>query len=1009
MRRMRSFVRRSVPWLPATWELGIANEAAGMRRLSTNRVPGSIGHRCLSTLASALAVAVIALLALAAGARADHDEVAHPPGDVSRAYELVSPPYKVSGNGAGEPRFSEGPAQAFNAGVGAHVGERFAVSGTLGAMLLEAPFATATDWALAERGPGEVGWLSHSPVTHSFQDSENYRMMFMQESTPDLSTMMWIGNAGDLPFFEEMGPLGVENDGSSLVSDWGDPPERPSRWEPIGPLTAGQRTDGRPSNLNVFWAPAVSADGSHLAVSGGVRGLAGPGDPTLDAVVVPQPQVLVPGLSSAYVDDVSAGLSDSWPGAGVRTPAAACTGQDGGQAQSRTRIPLRNGDGSLGEQACAPKAPDRDSRLVSDRGSSITWQGADQTIIGTSSANVISRDGSRVFVMAPDPAPAVDLDPVAAGIQTTACAGSLSDGATSCPTQLYVRQKNTDGEVVTRWISRPEADRFDDPMAAALLGPAYFEGASADGSRVFFRTDTPLTVDDPNGATQTPANPDPTTVRSARSWDLYMFELAPGPDGDPATADGDPTGPGSRLTRISAGPAGVSDCSVRPTVVGTAALRFVSEDGERVYFSCAAPLGGIVDRATGTAAGTQGGTPSTHLESNIYLYDATEADPSERYTFVARIPSTPSGSSGNGNLTRCASTAALRGQSVLTNPEVFAIQAVSCWRGSDDGALATFWTLGRLTDDDPHEFGPGASADIYAYDADSDQLVRISAPQGPVDETYQCGPPLAPTRCYADPGMHGGAYQAAANPLLNVAVDPVSGERAVFFESEARLVDGDENSVFDVYRWQDGVLSLVSSGAAGSDGTTYKGNSIDGKNVYLATRDRLTWQDVDSVLDVYTARVGGGISEPGPVVVCVVLSGGCHGGDAPASGSVVRTAVPAAGGAGAGVRARLSIGALGARARRAAARRGVIRVGVRVSRPGVVRVGARARIGGRSVKVAGARRRFARPGAATVRLRLSRRARRALDRGEVLRVRLRAALSGARGRSATVVLKRGNR
>jgi hypothetical protein len=954
---------------------------------------------------AATLIAALALTALAAATPATAQTTPGAPttpGDPTRAYELVSPPYKISGNGAGVPASGGGPAQAYQAGSGAYIGERFAVSGQLGNILLDAPFATATDWAFAQRIDGQTGWQSHSPVTHPFLDSENYRMLQMQAASPALSTFTWIGNAGNLPFFEEMSTLGVASAGSSLISDWGDPPENPTRWEPIAPLHPSQRINLDGVLGRVFPVPAISADGSHLAVSGPVRGVAGDRDPTLDTAH--------PDAEAAYIDDISAGLSDSWPGAGIRTPVAACTGQDGSSIQARTRIPVRSVDGSLGEAICAPPqtSPMRDSRLVSDYGSAFGRFTGNESEISSSIVNVISTDGSRAFFMAPD----------VNGLNGfnypgfTNCVDSAAN--TKCPPQLFVRQENADGEVVTRWISRPEAGRFSGPGQAALLGAAYFEGASADGSKVFFRTNSPLAADDPNGALQAPANPNPTTARGARSWDLYMFELSPGPDGDPATADGDPTGPGSKLTRITAGPTGTADCSTQPNAAQAAALRFSSQDGDRVYFSCSAPLGGVADRAIGTAAGTQGGTPTTADQTNVYLYDANAASAGDRYRFIARIPRTTAGGSAtNQNLTRCASTAGLRGRSVLLDPTAFAEKAVNCWRGAADGTFAAFWTLGRLTADDPHEFGVGASADIYAYDAVSDDLVRVSAPQGLVDETYPCGTPVAATVCYADPGMHSTTVDdSAPNPPLNVVSDPgASGDRVMFFESASRLVDGDQNSVFDVYQWRDGVLSLVSSGADDSDGTTYKGNSADGRNVYLATRDRLTWQDVDAVLDIYTARVNGGIPGPPPAPpTCAVLAGVCRGGGSAPSQSSPESGIPAPrGDVSAGVRRRVGIVRPGARARRRAAHSGVLAVGVRVSQPGVVRLGARARMGGKSVRVAGVRKRVAEAGRKVFRLRLNGRARKVLAGGRKLRLTLRVAQAGALSRSATVSLERGDR
>lgn len=946
----------------------------------------------------AAATVVAGVGATAGAAVADHQGIAHPPGDPTSAYELVSPPYKVSGAGVGSPPTSTTHRvqhQAAGAGIPAYVGERFAVGGDLGATMLDSPFATANDWALAERVSDQLGWQSHSPVPGPFRCSEDYRMQQLQQASPDFSTLIWIGNAGDLPFFEEMCEMGAHNNGSSLVSDWGNPPATPNKWEPIGPLAAAQAFPSILGTGMYFQAPAVSADGSRLAMSGPVRGLAGAGglgctrgtgvwveiatgDPCPDPTVDTIGETFGNTPHSAYIDDISAGLSGSWPGAGVRIPAAACTGA----GAARTEIPARDDNGTPADStddtvaagACPPREPNRDSRLVSAYGSSITWQSEQGSQVGTSNANVISVDGSRTFFMAPDPATG-----------PSACRADTGPG-TRCPAQLYVRQRNADGRVVTRWVSRPDADRLAAGFPASLLGPTYFEGASADGSVVFFRTDSPLTVDDPNGEFQ-PApdtNADPETVRSPTSWDLYMFELAPGPD---------PTGPGSELTRITGGPDGDSDCSTQPTSRNAAALRFSSQDGDRVYFACAAPLsagpGVLPDRDPGLLpGGVQGGAPSMADQTNIYLYDAT----ADRYTFVARIPS-----SDRSDPTRCASTAALRGQAMHSA----GFYRVNCWRGTDDGAFATFWTGGRLTDDDP----VGAeSFDIYGYDAAVDELVRVSAAQGPPEEAYVC----AGVACHADQGLAEGRSHIVANPLLSVVTDPaVSGRRTVYFESASRLVAGDENDVFDVYRWRDGVLSLVSSGAPDSRGAAYKGNSADGRNVYLMTADRLTWQDIDEVADVYTARVGGGIPEPPPPPPpCAVLAGACHGGGVTALAVAPQTGRPGGGDASPAARKRLAVGRPGRRARRRAARSGVVRVRVRVSEAGRVAVIARARVGKRVRRVGRTSRRLARPGAVVVRVRLSRRARAQLRRGRGLRVAIVARSPGAIPDSVRVTLRR---
>jgi hypothetical protein len=67
--------------------------------------------------------------------------------------------------------------------MAAYDGERFAVQGQYGLVLIDGAFAFANDWAFAERVFDELGWRSHSSVTHPFQRLENYRMTQMQEAS----------------------------------------------------------------------------------------------------------------------------------------------------------------------------------------------------------------------------------------------------------------------------------------------------------------------------------------------------------------------------------------------------------------------------------------------------------------------------------------------------------------------------------------------------------------------------------------------------------------------------------------------------------------------------------------------------------------------------------------------------------------------------------------------------------------------------------------------------------
>jgi hypothetical protein len=216
--------------------------------------------------------------------------------------------------------------------------------------------------------------------------------------------------------------------------------------------------------------------------------------------------------------------------------------------------------------------------------------------------------------------------------------------------------------------------------------------------------------------------------------------------------------------------------------------------------------------------------------------------------------------------------------------------------------------------------------------------------------------------------------------------------------------DGDD--VYDVYQWRDGELSLVSSGAVDSQDALYKGNDRSGRNVYFATRDRLTWQDVDAVLDVYTARVGGGIPQPPEPVVCAVLANECQG---PAIGvpTSTKTETDKPGGDGnasPGARKKLTIAGLSKKARRKAARTGNLVVSVRTSKAGKVSAVAKGRVGKRTQRVARKSVQVRKAGKARIKLRLNRAARQRLKSGRALRLTLRVSSQGARSRSMSVRL-----
>ncbi len=97
--------------------------------------------------------------------------------------------------------------------------------------------------------------------------------------------------------------------------------------------------------------------------------------------------------------------------------------------------------------------------------------------------------------------------------------------------------------------------------------------------------------------------------------------------------------------------------------------------------------------------------------------------------------------------------------------------------------------------------------------------------------------------------------------------------RRVIFDSADRLVAADENEVNDVYEWEakgegtcaseaqaGGCLYLLSGGAAGAEPSYFADADAEGRNAFIFTSRRLVAQDKDELVDLYDARVEGGIA-----------------------------------------------------------------------------------------------------------------------------------------------------
>jgi hypothetical protein len=291
-----------------------------------------------------------------------------------------------------------------------------------------------------------------------------------------------------------------------------------------------------------------------------------------------------------------------------------------------------------------------------------------------------------------------------------------------------------------------------------------------------------------------------------------------------------------------------------------------------------------------------------------------------------------------------------------------------------DGERLLFTSVARLTADDTD-----GSRDVYLYDAGDDTLTRTSGVAGGGNGAFDATI----------------AQGAGTQPLEGHSLRSLSEDgRHVFLQTAEALLPADQNTTSDVYEWEDGDLGLITPGASNAL-VRYHTASADGSSVFFSTDESLTPYDDDrGYVDLYVARKGGGFPPPEDPP-----SGACAGPGCP-SKPIVRLRRPAPKSLDfleAPPDVRVLPASVAARRRMAAT--GWLTLRIRVARPGRIVARARARLGGRTRTIAGDSVKVGQAGAAHLRLRLSPAARRRLDAGHALLVRVTARRSGSGGSS----------
>lgn len=400
--------------------------------------------------------------------------------------------------------------------------------------------------------------------------------------------------------------------------------------------------------------------------------------------------------------------------------------------------------------------------------------------------------------------------------------------------QLYVRENGT------RTVQVSASQRtVPDPNGSE---PAAFMAATPDGSHVFFTSCQKLTND--STAVSTASND---CLSGSQGQDLYVYDLDTGTLTD-LTVD---SNVGDALGAAVQGVLGASN------------------DGNYVYFAANGVL------ASGATPGSCQGTHETAGTCSVYLWhDGT-------VRFIASL------GGANDPINDWAGSPTSSAN----------IERAS--RVSADGRVLLFASTQRLTGYDNLPGDPGACdpnhrptgarcQELYRYDATTGQLGCVS-----------CDPTgAAPTgnATLQDIGVTAAPLSPAPFLTRNLSAD---GSR-VFFESVDALVPQDTNgdagcapafagarSCQDVYEWEadgagschssaenGGCLYLISSGKS-PDPSFFADASADGNDVFVYTSDRLVGQDQDQAVDIYDARVNGGLASQNPSSTAPCSGEGC--------------------------------------------------------------------------------------------------------------------------------------
>jgi hypothetical protein len=421
----------------------------------------------------------------------------------------------------------------------------------------------------------------------------------------------------------------------------------------------------------------------------------------------------------------------------------------------------------------------------------------------------ISSDGSRVYFTA------LASHQLYLRLNPTQPQSLMAGGECTEPTRACTVQ-----------VSEPE-EGVSDPNG---LQPATLAFATPDGSQAFFMSPGRLTAD-------------ATTGPEDKGRDLYRYDVASGD-----------------LTDLTIDNAATNGADVQG-VLG------ISDDGSYVYFVANGVLSATPNSEgqSATLGDCRNEINENYVEytegvCNLYLWHNGVV------TYIAPQSSTPQSKDAF---------------NWLRKPVGFTPGKTA--RVTPDGHALLFRSWLKLTSYDNEDL-----FEFYRYGAEENELLCVTC--NPTGVTFK---PLG-EREYDSPTLQSLGFGAAGvdpGPIQtrNLSAD---GSR-IIFETPDKLVGNDLNgddscplvrngfsgsaSCKDVYEWEakgtgscrsdtqnGGCLYLLSTG--NSPGPSYFGDaSLNGEDAFIFTLQALVGQDQDQLVDIYDARVGGGIAAQNPL------------------------------------------------------------------------------------------------------------------------------------------------